>query len=641
MPKDQKIVAMPTGERIAFPGTMQDSEINNVLTNYIPGAGMAPPNPIHPLPKEIQPVQSYGNYGGKFNPSMVPANIEQAGIAHDVRESKLTGAESRANQSPTPMTNAVNIMAPVTAARQVVGAKLGGYAGDKLKPGGTGEALGGLLGGLLSGSAGEPDTVRRGTQSALGIGTNFIKEGAERLGDEHASIIGEQQSKINQAKTAEPQAFAEAEAKHKQRLETVQKANAEAESGFNQRQQHVELANQNAQELSSRLPDLHKAAKAEASAAYGPQPKGTYEADEIKNLIEDTAKQKLQGNTQMPTAVTKVLKDIDQPPQTLLDQASVFKGGGKSMRGAATLDDLPPAARAKFYQQNPDVERMPEDAPATGKTPPLDAQRIHGFMSELGRAAQSGSLSGDEASAINATRTALEGRLRKLYENENRLGDFQNGQAKWKQMANTFENSSSPAKGGSPIAQALQTKDPVTGKLRPDYVQSYLTGDKSFKIAQEHLNRYKDLGAPTEALEQMKSHSDAADALPKKVTTKPEPSGPDYPNFTKWGNLPKLPEGQTLGEFDPIEARKVALKQKSRQLNSGSGMATARDVSGLAGLAQGNPLALKYGLLRRGLASGLDRAGLTEWLSKPTPEEMEMAKEIPAKKIALKKASGK
>lgn len=514
-----------------------------------------------------------------------------------------------------------------------------------------------MLKDVARGTTGAPEAARVGAQKTLGVGPEFIKQGAEKVGEENANLVGKHQeataeaaagrkAKIDQARISEPQAFAEADAKHQQRVQTVQQANAESQAGFNQRQQHLDIANQHAQAIADQLPQLHQAARAEASAAYGPQPKGTYDPVEVKTAIEDTAQSKLQGNTKLPTAVTKIISDIEKPPEpTLLDQASVFKGAGKASRAAGSLDNLSPKARALMIQNNPSLARelsAPERGAgpeSTGKPQPLDAQRIHGFMSELGRAAQSGSLSGDEISSINATRSMLEGRLRKLYDNEGRLGDFKAGQAAWKQMANTFENASAPAKGGSPIAQALQTKDPVTGKLRPDYVQAALSGDRSFPIAQEMLNRYKHLGAPTSELEVMKTNGDFAEKLPSQVKWKPTPEGPNYPTFTKFGDLPKTPEPPTLANYDPVEARKVALKQKAQSLSgTGGPYGVMRDVMGMKGLLTGNPMALSYPVLRRILGSSVGGEKLIDWLSRATPEEMQAAKDIPASKVALKRA---
>lgn len=512
-----------------------------------------------------------------------------------------------------------------------------------------------------------PGGVRGGVQDALGVGKNFIRQGAEKVGDENAALLDKhtqatqdtlaaQKSKIDQAKISEPQAFAEAEAKHQQKVDLVNKANSESQGGYHQRLAHVDIADESAQKISDTLPNLYQRARAEAGAAYGPQPKGTFDHAELKDAIEDAAQSKLQGNTKLPTAVSKIISDIDKPPEpSLLDQASVFKGAGKSMRGqgkqldssTATADQrdmisrLDPKAREKFLGGLSEQERsdltQPESSPT--KTTPIDAQRIHGFMSELGKAAQSGSLSGDEVSSINATRVMLEGRLRKLYDNEGRLSDFQNGQAAWKQMANTFENTASTAKGGSPVARALATKDPVTGNLRSDYVQSILGDDKAHPVAQELLGRYKHLGAPTSDLDVMKTNLDAAKNLPNLPKWKAAPSGPEYPNFTKFGKLPETPDAPTLKDYDPVDARKVALKQKASSLSgTGGPYGIMRDVMGMKGALMGNPMALSYPVIRRLLGGGVGSESVMKWLSKATPEELKMAKDIPASKVALKKA---
>lgn len=649
MPQDNKIVALPSGERIQFPGSMADADISAAIQKHI---GMSA-NPYSEAGANARPPvdQQFQKppIGTPF-PSSNP--IEAAGQRLDL----LGQREQHAQKSITPMTNAISILEPVTAARQIVGGKVGGYAGNKIAPGGTGEVVGGMLGGILAGNANEPDLMRRGAQKTLGVGTDFIQQGAEKVGESNAALVEKhgqqtqealagQKEKIQQAKISEPQAFAEVDAKHQSRVDTVQKANAEAVAGYRQRQKYLDTADQNSQTISDSLPQLHDAARKEASAAYGPQPKGTFDAEELKSAVQDAAQAKLQGNTKLPAAVSKIVSDIDKPPETtLLDQASVFRGAGKAMRGGGAqnasdaISVMEPKARARYLESLSPEERLQVEQPTkpAEKTSPLDAQRIHGFMSELGRASRSASISPDEVSSINATRSMLEGRLRKLYENEGRLDDFQKGQAAWKQMANTFENTKPTASGGSPVARALATKDPVTGKLRPDYVQAILSEDKAHGVATDLLNRYKHLGAPTGELEVMKTNLDAADKMPSKINWKTPLEGPSYPKFTEWGKLPETPEEPTLESYDPIEARNVALKQKGASLSgTGGPYGIMRDVMGMKGVAMGNPMALSYPILRRILGSGVGSESLTKWLAKATPEELNMAEEIPSKRVAL------
>jgi hypothetical protein len=501
-----------------------------------------------------------------------------------------------------------------------------------------------------------PDAMptKVGVQRVLTIGPKLSEEAVTKrstqLGEDVAKY-GQQtqdwqsaiQEQIKQAKVAEPQAFEDAEAKHQQRVQTIQQANAESQAGFNQRQQHLDIADQHAQTIADQLPQVHQAARAEASEAYGPQPKGTLDAQELKGAIEDTASSKLQGSTKLPAAVSKIISDIDKPPEpSLLDQASVFKGAGKNMRGGGpqsateAISVMEPKARAKYLESLSPTERAQLETPtSTEKTAPLDASRIHGFMSELGRAARS-ALNNDEISSINATRKMLEGRLRTLYENEGRLSDFANGQAKWKQMANTFENTKPTATGGSPVARALATRDPVTGKLRPDYVQAILSDDKAFPVAQELLNRYQHLGAPTNELQVMKTNGDFADTLPSKVKWQDSPAGPKYPIATEWGNMPKMPkEPGVPGEIDPRQLKLERLKQISNALQSmTSRWGAMGDTAGVLGapLTGGKSLIFPS---RHLFGMALENPKLLNWLSEPSEQELA---NIPSSKVALKRA---
>jgi len=64
-------------------------------------------------------------------------------------QTNLAIAMNRASQSPTPLTNASSLYAPVPAARAIIGAKLGGKAGSYFGP--YGELAGGITGGLIGG----------------------------------------------------------------------------------------------------------------------------------------------------------------------------------------------------------------------------------------------------------------------------------------------------------------------------------------------------------------------------------------------------------------------------------------------------------------------------------------------------------
>jgi hypothetical protein len=88
--------------------------------------------------------------------------IEKAGQRLDT----LGKREQHAMQSPTPFSNASAVLAPVRAAEQVVGGKLGGYAGAKIAPHvGVSPETGAVVGGLM-GSTGA--AVGRGVVETAG-----------------------------------------------------------------------------------------------------------------------------------------------------------------------------------------------------------------------------------------------------------------------------------------------------------------------------------------------------------------------------------------------------------------------------------------------------------------------------------------
>jgi hypothetical protein len=102
-----------------------------------------------------------GNYNAQgvkvSGPSGEPLSyMEKAEQDQAARQTRLGAAQNRAMQSPMPFTNASMAYAPVTAAKSLIGAKLGGAAGGAIAPQlsnspeaeNYGEFIGGTLGGV-------------------------------------------------------------------------------------------------------------------------------------------------------------------------------------------------------------------------------------------------------------------------------------------------------------------------------------------------------------------------------------------------------------------------------------------------------------------------------------------------------------
>lgn len=117
---------------------------DDALTTKTQEAAAAAGAPTRPAPKPA--IYQKPPVGTPF-PAANP--IEAAGKRLD----RVSELQERAKRSPTPFTDASNIYAPVAAARQIVGSKIGAYAGSNLAPyvgvsPETGELVGGAVGGL-------------------------------------------------------------------------------------------------------------------------------------------------------------------------------------------------------------------------------------------------------------------------------------------------------------------------------------------------------------------------------------------------------------------------------------------------------------------------------------------------------------
>jgi hypothetical protein len=120
------------------------------------------PPPAAPNPKTGAGMEDYSlqQAHSMFTPNQVVGNdahgqpiydkppnpIDKAASEHTTNQVRLGAAENRAMQSPTPFTNASSLFAPVTAAKQIIGAKVGSRIGEAVDPE-YGPLVGGVLGG--------------------------------------------------------------------------------------------------------------------------------------------------------------------------------------------------------------------------------------------------------------------------------------------------------------------------------------------------------------------------------------------------------------------------------------------------------------------------------------------------------------
>jgi hypothetical protein len=299
MPNDQKIVAMPTGEKIGFPSTMQDSEINNVLTNWIPGSGMAPQGPVAPQPLagKMQPAMSWSQ------PSQFETEVGK-GMGFDV--GKIQGATGKGLPKNQELF------------RQAISGMTGWGKSTLKDPSHIADPIEGMA------SSVETAAKERSPGQMLGALSNVA--GSMEVTDP------KQLSQLGMGPSSAELKTGVADVAYKRGLgvaENLKNASAKIDDAVGQA----------AQRFISKVDTKFK------NGAIDPNP--------IMDSVNKVKAEIVKTPEKFPPALASML----EPPETMLDQASVFKGAGKTARGAGTLDDLSPAAKERLFKQDPALRR--------------------------------------------------------------------------------------------------------------------------------------------------------------------------------------------------------------------------------------------------------------------------------------------
>ena len=340
--------------------------------------------------------------------------------------------------------------------------------------------------------------------------------------------------KVKEQNEAHARKIADINSKHADAIAKVRGANAQAKSEFDTGQSAGQDADRHAAKLADDLPQIKEAAQTKARAAY-PKVNGTVDSGQLHTELKGVLDKELRGTERAPASLGRIIAD-----------------------SAPKEENAPTVMGQKLDPTNPLHAGLLDRMKAQGITPdqsePITFDKLHGYYSELGRELYERDLPGDEASALREARAKVLTHMHDLARSEGKLEQFNRAQEGWKQYENTFNNSSSTATGGSPIARALKTRDPITGKLRPDYVRSILSEPKANKVAQDLLIRY----APTDSLKGLASATETAKAAPKKLKVAPEPAAPKMPDKPSVPSpkLPAPPDFPDRPQVEPFDAQK-------------------------------------------------------------------------------------
>lgn len=286
---------------------------------------------------------------------------------------------------------------------------------------------------------------------------------------------------------------------------------------------------------------------AEALAEYAEK-----EADARAKWVQRAFKAKQSAVDNVKAVNKKAVLDRGAQEYTRIAQENIQKthnavraqldGRWNSLRDAMTDATVPAEdlfnavqdAKAKFLRGSPastaqfnnlvkeiGIENFVEDehgnmTAAPGNQPvPWDTARVH--SSAIGRVLSSGNLPGNVYQALNAVRTAIEDQLGKAAETQGRGPEYQAVRKDWSNYMTDWQDTSGVAKGGSPLAHAMQSPDVPT-------VQKIVSGPAGDRMIGT-LAKYKKFGGRPDLLASARSTAAAADEIKVPRTT---PTPPPY-----------------------------------------------------------------------------------------------------------------
>lgn len=407
----------------------------------------------------------------------------------------MNPADREAKMAQTAPNASESIGHSVAEAIPVIGpwaASLGEQAGTGDIGGATAKGAAQILAPKAVGALGKLAVKGPGQAAAamLGAGEDAVRQASEVAGEKEA---GKQAAFEEKTKEAVDQ--------NRQALAKGRQAAGNVAAG----QDAAAQAAQHGVDMAKLLPEAHKAVRASAQAMY-PEIEGSASMDEVRQGVQEAADTHLAGEGPLPTSMARILK------------------------GAKELTE-----REQFENYS--------------KGESVSFRDLHGMYSELGQELYNRDLPGDSYQAVKAARDFIGDKMKGMADEEGKGEDFSEAQKNWAKYENTFNNNKGAAAGGSPIAKALRSRDPVTGALRPDFVRDALTNDKTYKVAKELLNRFPESQPLVAKLDALKQAHDAAKSAPKQAMEKGAP-------VSQLPSMKQMPEPPQAESFDPEEWRK-------------------------------------------------------------------------------------
>jgi len=388
-------------------------------------------------------------------------------------------------------------------------------------------------------------------------------------------------------------------AEHAGKTQTIREANAKLQEQVAQRTKLVEQTRTQAEDIGNSLQEFAQAAEQEARAMY-PKVKGQIEDPAgIAQSVESAAKAAMRESGPIPPEIQRIV-DGYTPQET----------GGEDL-GDGHVEGYPLSEKMASQLKNVYGELGEAGAGDTRAEPTFD--NLHSQYSALGKRGFEAERAGDgyRAAAFFKARDVIGSYMRQLAKADGALDKFTAAQKNWQKLENTFFNTRSAAHGGSPIAEALGTADPITGKLRPDYVLRVLQNPSKSRLVTEMLNRYGQAEG-VQSVANLQKTLENIKALPKKVKLTPEPTPPVVPDY-----VPKpapVLERPVPANVPTLEAppepfsRKAFIKGKVQQAATNAQKFSPWDLTGVAGV------------IRHGGGRILENPKVQDWIATEPPQ---------------------
>lgn len=539
-------------------------------------------------------------------------------------------------------------------------------AGQALAGAGLGEMVGPIAGDIR----GAAESVGR---SATGTGPSSVESLVDKTTKENLDI-DTKNDKLRQ-KHAEAQAKADADnqaeqLRLKQQYEQkvrdaneryandkakAEAANAQALREYNQaigkvvqRNREIEAAKQarsqadaNAQVMGSQLiagvkrisDRLRSVANAKYDAVRASVGDIAYPRTDLQSAVREAEKKWIRGSPENVKEFRAMLQTQGKTPATTIADQTAHNLGYEDFQEAVSN----PQMRETLSRV------LPEDVfkEATGEAvKPLSWGDLQGFYEETGRKISTGNLPSDVYQALKQVHEFIGKQMQDIADSKGVGGQFLDARKFYRDYMQTFHEPTGPSGSGSPVAQVLDSKDPLRAV---DYFAGK-SGDRGVAMLRKYDPDLANLAQKAQRAQRGKMPAPRVEK--KSISTVPAPKTQAVPSGSNLPLPPVLPEAETIplgeGKYklaprktieaeDIEQAKRDALSKRSEWItHRGTWVATWPIFEAMRAIWGGHfpqipSMALESAgtfAMVRGVSALMERPAVVKFLTKATAKDI-------------------